>query len=222
MRDVILSWMRCAGPAYQRTNTYRVHRSVLNSYCWIPAGVWEMVINMFVTARLIHCDTNSWKERSVGREPLCGISQSPICSQRRTRSRLRIWARQLVLSCRHPDKPVPRWHLLCYRYVMDHFSQPCWSGLFIIICSGVISWTWENCLPQCQEFLVTVQSDSRRRLRIRLIAFLKAAPATARHSRLNHWVKSQELQLKLVVWYLSEWPLSKEVLDSSSFHLPQL
>lgn len=66
--------MRCAGPAYQRTNTYHVHRSVLNSCCWIPAGVWERVINMFVTARLIHCDTNSWKERSVGREPLCGIS----------------------------------------------------------------------------------------------------------------------------------------------------
>lgn len=54
-------------------------------------------------------------------------------------------------------------------------------------------------VPQCQEFLVTVQSDSRRRLRISLITFLKAATATARHSRLSHRVKSQELQLKLVV-----------------------
>jgi len=38
---------------------------------------------------------------------------------------------------------------------------------------------------QCQEFLVTVQSDSRRRLRIRLDAFLEAAAAKAARSGLN-------------------------------------
>lgn len=146
MRAVILSWMGCTGPAYLRANAYRVHGSIVNSCCWIAAGVWGRVINSFVPARLIRCDTDGWRERAVGREPLCRISQSPACSQRPTRSRLRIWARRLVLSCRHPDKPILRWHLLRYRYVMDHFSQPCWSGLFIIICSGVISWTWENCL----------------------------------------------------------------------------
>lgn len=72
------------------------------SYWIVAAGYLSEfekgVINRFVTDHLICCGANSLKECSVGREPLCRISQSAICSQHRTSSRLRIWARRLVCS----------------------------------------------------------------------------------------------------------------------------
>lgn len=40
-------------------------------------------------------------------------------------------------------------------------------------------------VPRCQEFLVTVQSNSGRALRVRLDAFLKADAAKAGHSSLS-------------------------------------
>lgn len=61
-------------------------------------GFGSWLINSFVTARLIFCDANSLKEHSVGREPLCEISQAPICSQHCAHSGLQTWARRLVSS----------------------------------------------------------------------------------------------------------------------------
>lgn len=98
MRAVILLWIRCSGPACQRANAYMC----IYPYWVVAAGYLpergKGVINRFVTDSLICYDANSSKERSVGREPLCRISQSPICSQRRTSSGLQIWARRLVCS----------------------------------------------------------------------------------------------------------------------------
>lgn len=123
------------------------------------------------------------------------------------------------LSCRHPDKPAPRWHLLRHRSVTAHFSQPCWSGLFIIVCSGVISWTRENCFttPRCQEFLVAAQSDAGRALGVRLDAFLKAGAAKDGHSSWSWRGGSEALQHKLVVWFVSDlWVRRYQICHTST------
>lgn len=72
-------------------------------------------------------------------------------------------------------------------------------------------------VPRCQEFLVTVQSNSGRALRVRLDAFLKADAAKAGHSSLSWRGITAE-----VSGLVRKWPLSEEVPDLSHFHEPRL
>lgn len=113
----------------------------------------------FMTGCLIHCVADSWKECSVGGEPLCRINQSPVCSVHCINSGLQFQSRRFVCSPVGSQTSLFRgWHLLHYRYVMDHFSHPPlkWFIYYHLSWCYILDMGELFTAPECQYFLVTV------------------------------------------------------------------